>query len=289
VGHGRSLPEGRTSDRGLTDSFSATADWRSYDTIADAYGRIWAARFEAVASQLLAVAPPLEASRLLDLGAGIGAVASALGGKARSLRTIVGCDLSLAMLSHARHRLPDLRLTVADVVRLPFRDASFDVATANCVLSHLAAHRQCLAEVVRVLARPGAFATSSWGPSTDPYAAAWRQLVEAAVGVDAAQRAADTVVPSEGYFSSPENLRRALIEAGFTTARVVPAELAHDCSVDEYLADRELGASGRFGRHALGDPEWQLFLGRARDEFVRRFGDRVSYSRPLVLAVATVG
>jgi hypothetical protein len=27
----------------------------------------------------------------------------------------------------------------------------------------------------------------------------------------------------------------------------------------------------------------------ARDEFVRRFGDRVSYSRPLVLAVGTVG
>jgi hypothetical protein len=97
------------------------------------------------------------------------------------------------------------------------------------------------------------------------------------------------VVPSEGYFSSPENVRTALLEAGFTTARAVSAELAHDCSVDEYLADRELGASGRFGRHALGDPEWRRFLGTARDEFVRRFGDRVSYSRPVVLAVGTLG
>jgi len=68
------------------------ADWRSYDTIADAYGRIWAARFEAVARHLLAVAPPVDGSRLLDLGTGIGAVASALGEKARSLRTMVGCD-----------------------------------------------------------------------------------------------------------------------------------------------------------------------------------------------------
>ena len=144
------------------------ADWRSYDTIAAAYERIWAARFEAVARQLLAVAPPVDGSRLLDLGTGIGAVASALGGKVRSVRTIVGCDLSLAMLGTARHRVPDLRLIVADVVRLPFRDASFDVATANCVLSHLADYPRGLTEVVRVLARPGAFAASSWGPSTDP-------------------------------------------------------------------------------------------------------------------------
>jgi hypothetical protein len=114
-------------------------------------------------------------------------------------------------------------------------------------------------------------------------------LLEAAVGTGTAQRTADTVVPSEGYFSSPENVRTALLEAGFTTARAVSAELAHECSVDEYLADRELGASGRFGRHALGDPGWQLFLGTARDEFVRRFGDQVSYSRPLVLGVGTFG
>ena len=265
------------------------ADWRSYDTIANAYERIWSARFQAVARQLLAAAPPGEGSRLLDLGTGIGAVASALGSKARSLRTIVGCDLSLAMLSTARHRVPDLRLVVADVVRLPFRDASFDVATANCVLSHLADYPRGLTEVVRVLARPGAFAASSWGPSTDPYAAAWKQLLEAAVGADTAQRTADTVVPSEGYFSSPENVLRAFLDAGFTTARAESAELPHDCSVDEYLADRELGASGRFGRHSLGDTEWRRFLGTARDEFVGRFGDRVSYSRPLVLAVGALG
>ena len=264
------------------------ADWRSYDTIADAYERIWAARFEAVARHLLAVAPPVEGTRLLDIGTGIGAVASALDDKARSLRRMVGCDLSLAMLSKARHRVPDLRLIVADISRLPFRDASFDLATANCVLSHLADYHRGLAEVVRVLARPGTFATASWGPSSDPYAAAWKQLLEDAVGADTAQRAADTVVPSESYFSSPENVRTALVAAGFTTARAASAELAHDCSVDEYLADRELGASGRFGHHALGDPGWRRFLATAKDEFVRRFGDRVSYSRPLVLGVGTL-
>ncbi|PYQ37724.1 MAG: hypothetical protein DMF77_26135 [Acidobacteria bacterium] len=264
------------------------ADWRSYDTIAEAYERIWAPRFETVARHLLAAAPPVQGSRLLDLGTGMGAVASALADKIRTLRAVVGCDLSFGMLGKARHRVPQLRLVVGDMTRLPFRDASFDVATANCVLSHLADYQSGLAEVVRVLARPGAFATASWGPSSDPYAAAWKELLEGAVGADTAQRTVDLVVPSESRFSSPENVRTALIDAGFTTARVSLAELAHECSVDEYLADRELGASGRFGRHALGDPGCRRFLGTATSEFGRRFGDRVSYSRPLVLGVGTL-
>jgi demethylmenaquinone methyltransferase/2-methoxy-6-polyprenyl-1,4-benzoquinol methylase len=265
------------------------ADWRSYDTIAEAYERIWAPRFETAARHLLALAPPVEGARLLDLGTGMGAVASALDDKVGTLRAIVGCDLSFGMLSKARHRAPQLRLVVADITRLPFRDASFDLATANCVLSHLAEYDRGLAEVVRVLARPAAFAMASWGPSSDPYAAAWKELLEGAVGAGTAQRTVDVVAPSESHFSSPENVRTALIDAGFTTPRVELAELAHDCSVTEYLADRELGSSGRFGRHALGDPGWRRFLETAKDEFVRRFGDRVSYSRPLVLGVGTVG
>src|SRR5205814_8448306 len=131
----------------------AMSDWRSYDIIADAYERTWGPRFQTVARHLLALAPPLRGARLLDLGAGTGAVASALGGEARHLRAIVGCDLSARMLSHARHRVPQLRVVVADVARLPFRDSSFDLATASCVLSHLTEYHRCLAEVVRVLAR----------------------------------------------------------------------------------------------------------------------------------------
>jgi ubiquinone/menaquinone biosynthesis C-methylase UbiE len=265
------------------------ADWHSYDTIAEAYERIWAPRFETVARHLLALAPPVEGARLLDLGTGMGAVASALDDKVRTLRVIVGCDLSLRMLSKARHRVPQLRLLVADVARLPFRDASFDLATANCVLSHLAEYRRGLAEVMRILARPGAFATASWGSSSDPYAATWKELLDGALGDGTVQRTVDLVAPSESHFSSPESVRTALSDAGFTTARVEVVTLAHDYSVEEYLADRELSASGRFGRHALGDARWRRFLETAEDEFLRRFGDRLSYERPLVLGLGTLG
>ena len=74
---------------------------------------------------------------------------------------------------------------------------------------------------------------------------------------------------------------------GFHTARVEVVGLSDDCSVEEYLADRELSAGGRFGRHVLGDTEWRRFLERAGAEFRRKFGDRVGYERPLVLALGT--
>ncbi len=45
-------------------------DWRSYNAIADAYGRTWAPRFELVARHLRALTPPVEGVRLIDLGAG---------------------------------------------------------------------------------------------------------------------------------------------------------------------------------------------------------------------------
>ena len=272
----------------MVDPRGPMTDWRSYDTIAEAYERVWAPRFEMVAHQLLALAPPVEGARLLDLGTGTGAIALAIGDKRMRLRSVVGCDLSRPMLLRAACRVPQLRLIVADALSLPFPGGSFDMVTANCVLSHLPDYRRALAEVFRVLARPGVFAMSSWGPSADPYAATWRDLLEGAVGDGTIQRTVEQVAPSESHLSSPENVRAALVDAGFSTVRVEVIGLAHDCSVEAYLADRELSSGGRFGRHVLGDTAWREFLERAGAEFRRKFGDRISYERPLVLALGTV-
>ena len=263
-------------------------DWRSYDTIAEAYERIWAPRFEMVARHLLALAPPVEGARLLDLGTGTGAVAVALGDKPKRQRAIVGCDLSRHMLLQARRRVPQLRLLVANAISLPFPRGSFDLVTANCVLSHVPDYRRAFAEVLRVLARPGAFAMSSWGPSADPYTVAWSDLLEDAVGDGTIQRTVEQVAPSESHLSSPENVTAALVDAGFPAVRVEVMGVAHDCSVEEYLADRELSSGGRFGRHVLGETAWRAFVERAEAEFRRRFGDRISYERPLVLGVGTL-
>src|SRR5919108_5973829 len=180
----RELPQGGpTTRRSLLDAVSPTAmsDWRSYDEIAAAYEGVWASRFESVARHLLAMVRPAAGTRLLDVGTGLGAVVNAADSPLTFPRP-VGCDLSVPMLVHARRRIPPLRAVVADATRLPFRDGSFDLATANCVLSHLRDHGRALREVVRVLARPSAFAAACWGTASDAYAAAWKELLEGVVG-----------------------------------------------------------------------------------------------------------
>jgi ubiquinone/menaquinone biosynthesis C-methylase UbiE len=263
--------------------------WQAYDGVAEAYERFAAPRFENVARHLLAFVRPAEGARLLDLGTGTGAVAVALAERAgRRTRVVVACDLSLPMLIRARHRAPGLCPLLANAAQLPFRDCSFDLVTANCVLSHLQDYRGTLQETLRVLAKPAAFGTSCWGPVSDPYADVWRELLDNAVGDGGVQRAIETVVPWEGYFSSPDNVRTALLQAGFGGVHVQVIDLAFYHSVEEYVADRALGAAGRFARHALGEIGWREFFAQAKAEFLWRFGDRMRYNRPVVLGVGTV-
>lgn len=68
----------------------------------------------------------------------------------------VGLDLTAAMLMRARPRAAGLHFAAlrGDVQRLPFADASFDVAVLHLILAVVPAPTLCLAEAVRVL-KPG--------------------------------------------------------------------------------------------------------------------------------------
>lgn len=68
----------------------------------------------------------------------------------------VGLDLTAAMLARARPRTAGLRFSAlrGDVQRLPFPDASFDVAVLHLILAVVPAPTLCLAEAARVL-KPG--------------------------------------------------------------------------------------------------------------------------------------
>ena len=68
----------------------------------------------------------------------------------------VGLDLTAAMLMRARRRAAGLHFAAlrGDAQRLPFRDASFDVAVLHLILAVVPAPTLCLAEAARVL-KPG--------------------------------------------------------------------------------------------------------------------------------------
>ena len=110
---------------------------------------------------------------VLDLGTGAGGSAAAVAARWPSA-VVTGVDTSRSMLQEAaeRHRLPNLSFRRADVVKLPFPAATFDLVT---VLNAVAEPR----EVVRVT-RPEAqllLATTFVGPRDDDsvWVARWRE------------------------------------------------------------------------------------------------------------------
>lgn len=96
---------------------------------------------------------------ILDLATGTAGVALSL--VDRSSATVVGADLTLAMLTEGRRRVQvagqqhRIALTNSDARTLPFRDASFDGLCVTYLFRYVADQPATLSELARVL-KPGA-------------------------------------------------------------------------------------------------------------------------------------
>jgi ubiquinone/menaquinone biosynthesis C-methylase UbiE len=95
----------------------------------------------------------------LDAGMGPGRLCEQL---VAGAWTVSGVDISEEMVRHAQRRLPDVskRLRLGRIERLPFDDASFDVAAATGVMEYVESVPDAFAELARVL-RPGGRAVIS--------------------------------------------------------------------------------------------------------------------------------
>jgi MPBQ/MSBQ methyltransferase len=144
------------------------------------------------------------ATRVLDIGAGIG-------GTARHLARAYGCrvtgvDLTPDFVRAARHLTQLLRLDdrvafhVGSAVDLPFADGSFEVATLLHVGMNIADKRRLATEAHRVLAPGGLFAVYDvmrTGPGEVAYPQPW------------------ATTPATSFLATPEDYRAALAAAGF--------------------------------------------------------------------------
>ncbi len=99
--------------------------------------------------ELTALAPYARGKRVLEAGCGTGLILARL---AEIAKEAVGVDQSPGMLATARAR--GLDVYEADLVALPFDDASFDTVCSFKVLAHVENIRAALAELARVT-KPG--------------------------------------------------------------------------------------------------------------------------------------
>jgi ubiquinone/menaquinone biosynthesis C-methylase UbiE len=95
------------------------------------------------------------ASRILDIGSGVGSLVAAC--KRRGLRAFgvepdrIGQGAKLNSIQIARRRLSESVFVNSIGERLPFPDASFDVVTMNQVIEHVSDQRAVMREAARVV------------------------------------------------------------------------------------------------------------------------------------------
>jgi ubiquinone/menaquinone biosynthesis C-methylase UbiE len=123
---------------------------------------------EGYARDLIERARPIGPSdRILDLGCGIGLVASILRERLGGAATIVGFDASRAMIEKARLLAPEMDWREGDVMALPFPEDSFELVLCQDMLRFVPDRIGALREVRRVLSSGGRLLASTWHASGD--------------------------------------------------------------------------------------------------------------------------
>src|SRR3954451_1668405 len=246
------------------------ADWRTYDDAAPEYAELWEPLTAGAAHDLVELARPAASERLLDVGTGAGVV---LHEAESSGAFAVGVDRSVPMLAAARRKRFSVRVAAADVIDLPFRNATFDVVTANFVLHHFADHRTALFDMLRVLKPGGRMALSVWGPNSDEYHKTWNELVDAEVGPELLADAVAKAAPGRERYQERERFEQDLYDAGVRHLRVETREYRRHIPLHDLIRQLEIGGVGRFVHSMLGDREWAEFRARAERTFAERFAD----------------
>lgn len=135
-----------------------------FDRIADGYDED-VPFYATIGRQLVAWAEPAADARVLDIGAGRGAITRALVESRGSAGSIVAGDISPKMVDQlAALQLPGVEARLLDARALDLPDASFDVVFAGFVLSSIPDPATAIVELARVLRPGGQLLLSAPGP-----------------------------------------------------------------------------------------------------------------------------
>lgn len=93
-------------------------------------------------------------NEVLDCATGTGDLAIAFAGTVGPSGRVIGTDFVDEMLTVARRKAPAITFEVADVTRLPYADASFDIASISFGIRNVGDPAKGISEMARVV-RPG--------------------------------------------------------------------------------------------------------------------------------------
>ena len=178
---------------------------------------------------------PLAGLRVLDIGAGTGAVSRVLIERGAHPHAVDSAD---DMIRRAQlHGIPG---TVANMLALPFEDESFDAAVAGFSISHVAEPVRALAEARRVVRQGGAVAAAVFAARASDASKETVDAVATRFGFEPPQWYSRLKLEIEPLTNTPAALRSCAEAAGLSG--VVVNERA-DAGVDapEDIAASRLG------------------------------------------------
>jgi SAM-dependent methyltransferase len=208
----------------------------AYDLGVDAYVALWSPVILPAAQAVVAALDLGRGARVLDVGAGSGALVPSIRAAAADI-TVVGLDASPGMLRRCRSA-NEIPAICGDALALPIRDAAVDVVVLAFVLFHLADPIQAVAEAARVLTRGGRVGTATWAQDGSTEAdAVWNEMLTEAGAPSLPARRVDTGLDSS------EAIHGLLTGAGLSPARIWRHPLRHEWEPSAYY--RFATGSGR--------------------------------------------
>jgi ubiquinone/menaquinone biosynthesis C-methylase UbiE len=224
--------------------------------------------------------------RMLDVGTGTGAVASAAAEIAGPTGFVVGVDRAEAMLRAAD--VPGaVRRLVAETPGLPFVDDAFDLVSASFVLAHCRHYASALTGMVSVCRPGGRVGISAWGPMPNEPGRLWKEIVDEYVDADQLQEAFRAVVPWEEWFHAASHVEKALSDAGLTLIRNATREYTIEIAPADYVSMKQAGVEGRLVRRLAGELAWDAFTRHIDAEFQQRFPHVLTFVRDVNFGIGT--
>ncbi|MFT3816727.1 MAG: methyltransferase domain-containing protein [Rubrivivax sp.] len=205
----------------------------------------------------VAFAGPRDGDRVLDVGTGTGALASALE-RALPASDIVGIDPSAGFIEFARRSAtsPRSRFELGDAQALQFADSSFDQTMSLLVINFIADHVKAIGEMRRVTRPGGLVSACVW--DYDAGMQMLRIFWDEVVALDPAMASRDE---RNMKLTLERQLRGLWTQAGFDAVSEQPLSIEQTfASFDDYWAPflAGVGPAGAYVAALGGDKRREL-------------------------------